>query len=133
MPALARLMALITALGLIGGCATAPTKQMFVKYAGPTIPSFTYLGHFNGIRPLGGNDVVIWTTINDPYLITVVPPCPNLPFATKVNLTDVANTVTAGVDWVIIGNADIPSNNCLIGTIRHVDYLAMKQAGIAGP
>ncbi len=128
MPALARLMAFIPALGLIGGCATAPTKDMFFKYAGPPIDSFTYLGKSNGVRPLGGNDIVFWTTLNDAYLIRVVDPCPNLAFGNKIDLTAVANTVTASVDSVVLGN-----EHCRIDTIRHVDYLAMKQAGLAGP
>src|SRR5579862_9550720 len=99
MPVLARLMALITTLGLIGGCATAPTKATFEQYASPPVDSFTYLGRYNGVRILDGNNFVLWTTVNDAYLIKVMDPCPNLAFANKVDLTSASNTVTSSVDW----------------------------------
>jgi hypothetical protein len=120
--------ALVLTLGLMAGCATAPTKQMFLQYAGPPIESFTYLGHYNGFRTLGGQDLVIWTTINDAYLIKVLEPCLNLPFANRVDLTSAARTVTRSIDWVVFDRG-----RCRIDTIQHVDYGAMKKAGLAGP
>jgi Family of unknown function (DUF6491) len=120
--------ALVLTLGLMAGCATAPTKQTFLQYAGPPIESFTYLGHYNGFRTLGGQDLVIWTTINDAYLIKVLEPCLNLPYASRVDLTSAAKTVTRSIDWVIFDRG-----RCRIDTIQHVDYGAMKKAGLAGP
>jgi len=120
--------ALVLTLGLMAGCATAPTKQTFLQYAGPPIESFTYLGHYNGFRTLGGQDLVIWTTINDAYLIKVLEPCLNLPFANRVDLTSASKTVTRSVDWVVFDRG-----RCRIDTIQHVDYGAMKKAGLAGP
>jgi len=128
MPTLIRPLALILALGLMAGCATAPTKETYLQYAGPPIDSFTYLGHYNGFRTLGGQDIVIWTTINDAYLIKVLEPCMNLPYANKVVLTNEANTVTRLIDWV-----DFDHGHCRVDTIRHIDYGAMKKAGLAGP
>ena len=120
--------ALVLTLGLMAGCATAPTKQTFLQYAGPPIESFTYLGHYNGFRTLGGQDLVIWTTINDAYLIKVLEPCLNLPFANRVDLTSASRTVTRSIDWVVFDRG-----RCRIDTIQHVDYGAMKKAGLAGP
>ncbi|HTV77419.1 MAG TPA: DUF6491 family protein [Steroidobacteraceae bacterium] len=120
--------AVVLALGLMAGCAAAPTRQMFEQYAGPPIESFTYLGHYNGFRTLGGLDVVIWTSINDAYLIRVMPPCVNLPYANRVELTSEAHMVTRSIDWVIVGR-----DRCRIDTLQHIDYGAMKKAGIAGP
>jgi Family of unknown function (DUF6491) len=124
----------IAALGLTSGCATAalsspsPTLQTFLQYAGPPIDSFTYLGHYDGFRTLGGRDLVIWTSINDAYLIRVMAPCIELPFGNAVKLTSSVKTVTRSVDAVLVGG-----DRCRIESIRHVDYLAMKQAHIAGP
>jgi Family of unknown function (DUF6491) len=135
MSAVNRLMAWMPVLGLMAGCATgsqvfspAPTEDTFVKYAGPPIEGFTYLGHYTGFRTLGGTKVVIWTTINDAYLIKVLEPCVGLPFAGKVRLTSSSNTVTSRYDFVVVGD-----ERCHIDTIRHVDYGAMKRAGLAGP
>jgi hypothetical protein len=128
-------MALVAAVGLMAGCAggafsnsPAPTKDTFLKYAGPPIDRFTYLGHDEGFRTLGGEDVVIWTTISDAYLITVMKPCVQLPFANRVALTSASKTVTSNVDWVLVDN-----DRCRIASIRHIDYGAMKAAGIAPP
>ncbi len=135
MPTLPRLMMLLAACGLLGGFATAapakseaPTTETFMQYAGPPIDRFTYLGHYSGFRTLGGNDVVIWTDINDAYLIRVLSPCVQLPFADRVELTSTAHTVTRNFDFVIVDH-----DRCHIDTIRHVDYGAMKRAHLAPP
>ncbi len=121
-------LALILIVGLTAGCSTAPTKQTYLQYAGPPIESFTYLGRYNGFRTLGGQDVIIWTTINDAYLIKVLEPCPNLAYANRVELTSAAHTVTRSIDWVVFDRG-----RCRIDTMQHVDYGAMKKAGLAGP
>jgi hypothetical protein len=121
--------ALTLMLGLVAGCvSTAPTKQVYLEYAGPPIESFTYLGHYTGFRTLGGLDLVIWTSINDAYLIRVFEPCQNLPYANKVGLTSTTSTVTRSIDWV-----EFEHGRCRIDSIQHVDYGAMKKAGLAGP
>jgi Family of unknown function (DUF6491) len=130
MPILTRLMAMLTAVGLMAGCASSPspTKETFLQYAGPPIQSFTYLTHYRSFRSLGGQDVVIWTTINDAYLIKVLEPCIDLPYTGKIELTSESRTVTRGIDAVLVGPA-----RCRIDTIRYIDYGAMKKAGLAGP
>ena len=134
MRTLTRLMTGLAAAGLLAGCVTgaakseAPTMETYLKYAGPPIDSFTYLGHYNGFRTLGGNDVVMWTTINDAYLIRVLSPCAELPFANRVELTSTAHTVTRSFDFVILDH-----DRCHIDTIRHIDYGAMKRAHLAPP
>jgi hypothetical protein len=121
-------LGLVLTLGMMAGCATAPTKETYLQYAGPPIESFTYLGRYNGFRTLGGQDVVIWTSINDAYLIKVLEPCVNLVYANRVELTSAAHTVTRSIDWV-----NFDHGHCRIDTIRHIDYGAMKKAGLAGP
>jgi Family of unknown function (DUF6491) len=114
-------------LGLMAACATAPTEKAYLRYAGPPIESFTYLGHYNGFRTVGGLDLVIWTS-SDAYLIKAVDPCPHLAYANKVELTSEADTVTRSIDWV-----GIDHDRCRIDTIQRLDFGAMKRAGLAGP
>lgn len=135
MSTVTRLLALIPAAALMTGCAAgpfgnspAPTRETFLQYAGPPIESFTYLGRYSGFRTLGGQDVVIWTTINDAYLIKVLEPCVGLPFANRVALSSSSRTVTRSVDWLLVDN-----DRCRIDTIRYIDYGAMKRARKAGP
>jgi Family of unknown function (DUF6491) len=114
-------------LGLMAACATAPTEKAYLRYAGPPIESFTYLGHYNGFRTLGGVDLVIWTS-SEAYLIKAVDPCPHLAYAKQVELTSEANTVTRSIDWV-----GVDHDRCRIDTIQRLDFGAMKRAGLAGP
>ncbi len=134
MATLTRLTASLALSGLLAGCAAAPpnpsdlaTEATFLKYAGPPIESFTYLGRYTDIRTLGDKVVVVWTTINDAYLIRVLDPCIQLRFADHVGLTSTSRTVNRHFDFVL---AD--QEHCRIDTIQHVDYLAMKQARLAG-
>jgi hypothetical protein len=138
MSSLTRLMALLPALGLMVGCTTPAlndtqtaelaTEANFLKFAGPPIDSFTWLGRYDGFRTLGDKQVVIFTTINDGYLIRVLDPCINLRIANKVGLTSTTQTVDRRFDMVL---AD--QERCRIDTIRHIDYAALKRARAAGP
>ena len=115
----------------MAACTAAPrqsddaARAQFEQYAGPPIDSFTYLGRYNGFRTLGNKTLVVWTSINDAYLITVRDPCIRLPFANGIGLTSTTHTVDRRFDWVILGRS--PADRCHIDTIRKVDYLRMKQ------
>ncbi|HEV2702184.1 MAG TPA: DUF6491 family protein [Steroidobacteraceae bacterium] len=136
MSILSRSVASVAMAALLAGCAAAPPPpqppskdaQLYLKYAGPPIDDFTYLGRYDGFRTLGGPYVVIWTTFRDAYLIKVRDPCIELPFANKVGLTATARTVNRRFDFVIVGH-----DHCRIGTIQRVDFQAMKDAHVAGP
>src|SRR5579862_9119430 len=89
-----RPLAWIALSGLMAGClATPPSKAdlaaeaNFMKYAGPPIEGFTYLGHYTGFRTLGDKAVVVWTTYNDAYMIRILDPCPELRFVNRIGLT----------------------------------------------
>jgi hypothetical protein len=134
MRTLARLTAIILAAMLSAGCTAPPpskqdvaTEAKLLKFAGPPIDSFTYLGHYDGIRTLGDKLVVIFTTVNDGYLIRVRDPCPNLRFVNRFGLTSTDRTVNRAFDFVL---AD--QERCPIDTIRRVDYGAFKRARDTG-
>ncbi len=129
MPTLTRLMASITALGLVAGCVAPPPSKADValeanllKYAGPPIDSFTYLGHYDDFRTLGNNAVVLFTTDSDGSLIRVRDPCYGLQVANRVGLTSELNTVNRTFDKVLVRQ-----QRCGIDTIRHIDYAAFKR------
>jgi hypothetical protein len=131
MPTLTRLTAMVFAAVCLAGCATLPpiskqdadTEATLLKFAGPPIDSFTYLGRYDGFRTLGDKQVVLFTTINDAYLIRVRDPCINLRFANRVGLTSSDRTVNRAFDFVLSDH-----ERCRIDTIRHIDYAAMKRA-----
>ena len=98
------------------------TREQFMQYAGPPVDSFTWLGRYEGWKPLGNQQVVLWTSVNDAYLLTVTAPCVGLDFENGIRLTSTTRTVTRGVDGLLV-----QGQKCFITQIRPVDYLAMKK------
>ncbi len=98
-------------------------RARYEAYAGPPVERFTYLGRYDSWQPIGTNELVVWTTINQAYLIKVAPPCDNLEFVNRIGLTSTASTVSARFDFVKVGR----QWRCPIEQIRPVDYLRMKQ------
>jgi Family of unknown function (DUF6491) len=96
--------------------------ERYLKYAGPPVDRITYLGRYDGWQALARYQLIVWTGINDAYLITVQSPCEDLQFANRIGLTSTGGTVTARLDYVVI-----PHWRCPISEIRPVDYLKMKQ------
>jgi Family of unknown function (DUF6491) len=120
---------LLPAVALLTACSGIPLKERqdaqrarYESYAGPPIDKLTYLGRYDSWQPIGTNELVVWTTINQAYLIKVAPPCDNLEFANRIGLTSTASTVSARFDFVKVGRW-----RCPIQEIRPVDYLRMKQ------
>jgi hypothetical protein len=94
----------------------------YLQYAGPPIDEFTYLGRYDSWTALNKDQIVVWTTINDAYLITVAQPCTDLPFVQHIGLTSTQHTVNRRFDFV-----KVHGQNCFIKEIRPVNYLKMKQ------
>jgi hypothetical protein len=124
------LAGLLAATALLASCSGIPLKQRqdeqrarYDAYAGPPIEQFTYLGRYDSWQSIGTNQLVVWTTPFQAYLIKVAPPCENLQFANRIGLTSTANTVSARFDFVRVGR----QWRCPIQEIRPVDYQRMRQ------
>lgn len=120
---------LLPGVALLTACSGIPLKQRdqerrdrYESYAGAPIERFTYLGRYDSWEPIGTNELVVWTSINQAYLIKVAPPCDNLQFANRVGLTSTQGTVSSRFDFVKVGHW-----RCPIQEIRPIDYLRMKQ------
>lgn len=96
--------------------------DLYLKYAGPPIDHITYLGHYDNWQSVGQYQLVLWTGINDAYLITVNPPCENLRFAQRVGITQTASTISSRFDAVLVRGW-----RCQIAEIRPINYLKMRQ------
>jgi Family of unknown function (DUF6491) len=121
---------LLCAATLLTACSGIPLKQRqdaqrarYEAYAGAPIERFTYPGRYDSWQPMGTNELVVWTTINQAYLIKVAPPCDNLEFVNRIGLTSTGSTVSARLDFVKVGR----QWRCPIEQIRPVDYLRMRQ------
>jgi hypothetical protein len=120
---------LLVAAALLASCSGIPLKQReaaerarFEAYAGKPVDHFTWLTHYEGWEPISPDQLVVWTDINQAYLVTVARPCTNLMFARRIGLTSTADSVYAHFDFV---HAD--GWKCMIQTIRPVDYLRMRR------
>ncbi len=94
----------------------------FQKYAGPPVEQFTWLGQYWSWQYLAKYQLAIWTTPNKAYLITVLPPCEDLPWVQHIGLTSTQNMVSSRFDFVLVRHW-----RCQISQIQPVDYLRMKQ------
>jgi hypothetical protein len=101
----------------------AEAYELYRDFAGAPVNEFTYLGKYDGWRSLGRNVLAVQTSLSDAYLITVLGPCSDLPFAQTIGLTSTANTVHRGLDSVLVGR-----DKCTISEIRPVDYAALRKA-----
>jgi Family of unknown function (DUF6491) len=95
-------------------------RDRYVSYAGAPIDHFTYLGRFDSWHALSRNELVVFTTINDAYLLKVWQPCIGLPFATRIGVTSTFGTVNRGLDSVLVDD-----QQCPVDEIRPVDYRKM--------
>jgi len=104
---------------------TSETRQanLYRMYAGPPISGFTNFGRLNSWAQIDRFQLVVWATNTRAYLITVRPPCVNLPFATSIGLTQSTSRVSANFDSVVIGR-----ERCWIQTIQEIDVQQMRQA-----
>ncbi len=126
-PITSRAVWLLAAAAVLASCSGIPLKQReaaergrFEAYAGKPVGSFTELTGYDGWEPISPDKLVVWTDINEAYLITVFRPCPNLMFANRIGLTSTARTVSAHFDAV-----KVERWRCIIDTIQPVDYRRM--------
>jgi Family of unknown function (DUF6491) len=123
-----RILGLLAGTALLASCAAlqrqdATEHARFDAYAGKPVAQFTWLTSQHGTSAISKNQLVVWTDINRPYLITVVQPCPDLMLANGIAITSTIDTVHARADYVIARGF-----HCEIQTIQPIDYLAMRRA-----
>lgn len=123
-----RVACLLVAAAVLTACSSIPLEQReaaerarFEAYAGKPVDHFTWLTDYNGWEPISPNQLVLWTDINEAYLITVFQPCTDLMFARRIGLHPTADTVYAHFDSVHVEHW-----NCVINTIQPVDYRRMQ-------
>jgi hypothetical protein len=126
---LLRTLSLLATAALLASCSGIPLRNRdaaerarFEAYAGKPVDHFTWLTDYEGWEPISPDQLVIWTDINQAYLITVFHPCTDLMFAQHIGLSSTADTVYAHFDSV-----RAQGWNCIIKTIQPVDYKRMQR------
>jgi hypothetical protein len=121
----------VLAVTLLTACASArqaeeAQKQKFARYQpyiGETVSQYSRYTRDDGWVDVDNEHVIVTTNVNDAYMLTVAPPCMNLPFAgVRIGVTErFPNVVSSGFDSVLVRG-----ERCRILKIQKVDYKRMQ-------
>lgn len=128
------ILLILSMLALLTACSGIPqregeqeTSQRYMAYAGAPVSSFSALGRIDGWRPLTRDTLIVWTGLNDAYLLNVEPSCMGLGFAMRIGITtSVGSSVQSGFDYVRFRDG-YRRERCRILEIRPIDYRRMRQ------
>jgi hypothetical protein len=117
----------VTALSACSGIPRRESDQQvlsrYTAYAGEPVREFRTYSHFDSWSAVDNHHVFVETNVNDAYLVTVVGPCVELPYANRIAFTSrFPHTVSSGFDSIRVGR-DV----CRISEIRPVDYRKLKE------
>lgn len=119
---------------LLSGCASGIDRmngetplERYSNYAGTPVERFTAFD-INGWTALSRNRLVLWTGVNEAWLVTVWDSCRDLEFADRIRVSRTGSSVTR-FDKIIVGG-----DRCPISEIRPVDVRQMRadRAAAAG-
>ncbi len=116
-PALAALLTACT-----GGLARKDDAAQFryVDYAGEPVDTVDSMGRVTGWTSVSRTQLVIWTGVNDAWLLKVWENCRDLTFANTIAVSRSGSKITK-FDKVLVGE-----ERCQISEIRRVDVKQMK-------
>ena len=124
-----RIIWLLSMVFMLTACSGIPLKERRIekrdryhRYAGVPVESFTHIRSYDSWTPIDKRELVVWTSINDAYLIKIEPGCEDILFADRIVLPKVGNTVSRKLDFV-----EVDGMKCRITSIQPVDYLQMKK------
>jgi hypothetical protein len=117
------------AAALLASCASSPPAQhdaaeraSYMAHAGQPVKRFVWDTTYHRWTALSSDQVLVWTNLNEVYLVTVLHPCADLWFAHTIGFTQTGDSVYAHLNLV---KAD--GWSCGIKTIQPVDYRAVEQ------
>jgi hypothetical protein len=100
----------------------------FERYAGPPIEEVPMFQMWQW-QVVGPQQLVVWSTIHDAYLVHVDKGCNRLQWTHGLSLTqEMRQKVTRKFDYVAFGD-----QRCKITSIRPIDYRTMVKEGAAQP
>ncbi len=115
------LLALALVAAVASGCASGLSRssgdqvlERYEPYIGEPIRGFTAF-RMQSWQPVSRTQLILWTSINDAYLLTVSNNCPELMFTESVQVTSTASGVST-LDQVRVG-----SDRCPIEKIQPID------------
>ncbi|MEO8673544.1 MAG: DUF6491 family protein [Tahibacter sp.] len=92
----------------------------YERLAGPEVKEMPFW-RMESFETLDDDAVLVLTSLNDAWLIKVLPPCTGLRFANSIGLTSNLHRVSQKFDHVVAGR-----DRCDIRSIQRVDYKAYR-------
>jgi hypothetical protein len=122
-----QLIAALLCLAATAGSAVADTRatqqanlEKYTPYLQAPVDSFAFWT-LHKWQLVGPEKVVVWSTINDAYLVTVEKPCAGLEWARGIGLSSKqSRQVSRRMDFVTVGH-----DQCRIQEIRPIDTRRM--------
>jgi hypothetical protein len=121
----------VLAVTLLSACQSARLAEQHQKqelarytpYLGETVSQYNRYTRNDGWIPVDNEHVIVTTNVNDAYMLTVAPPCINLPFANvAIGVTErFPNVVSSGFDSI-----RVRGESCRILKIQKLDYKRMR-------
>jgi hypothetical protein len=124
---------------LLGACTSSSSKSdagsgtpaqqqalaRYTTYAGPSLSQFTWLGQFYSWEALSKDQLAVWTTPNEAYLLKVWPSCDLRFSGLGIGISSTAKTIYSGLDSVVVRSGGRPLT-CPIDSIRKIDVQRMR-------
>ena len=120
-PALAAALLVLLA-ACAGGLARKDDAAQFryQDYAGDPVDTVETMGRVTGWSSVSRTQLVIWTGLNEAWLLKVWDTCPDLMFAESISVSRSGSRITK-FDRVLVG-----VDRCQISEIRPIDVKQMK-------
>jgi hypothetical protein len=120
------LLALALTAAVASGCTSGLSRssgdrvlERYESYIGEPIRGFTAF-RMQSWQPVSRTQLILWTSINDAYLLTVTNNCPELMFTDSVQVTSTASGIST-LDQVRVGG-----DRCPIEKIQPIDIRAWR-------
>lgn len=120
------LLVLVAALAVLSACESGglarvkpPYSQAYLDYTGAPIKEF-HSWRLDSWEAVGRNKLVVWSSTNEAYLLTVWDTCQNLQFANHVGVSSTMHSIST-FETVRVGR-----ERCPISEIRPIDIKRMK-------
>jgi hypothetical protein len=121
------LLALALTAAVASGCTSGLSRssgdrvlERYESYIGEPIRGFTAF-RMQSWQPVSRTQLILWTSINDAYLLTISNNCPELMFTDSVQVTSTASGVST-LDQVRVGG-----DRCPIQKIQPIDIRQWRQ------
>jgi hypothetical protein len=113
----------VVASGCASGLSRSRGDQVLARYEpyiGEEIRGFTAFRQ-QSWQPVSRNQLILWTSINDAYLLTISNNCPNLMFSNAISVSSTVSEIST------LEHVTVRGDRCSIQKIQPIDMRAYRR------